>query len=209
MAARQEVHGYGEIHRGKGDKPDGDTIYEIGSITKAFTGTLLGDMVNRGEVKLDAPLQDFMPAGVKLHLAKDQPIRLVDLASQTSGLPRMPDNFAPKDPTNPYADYTAKQMFEFLGKYQLRRPPGEYEYSNLGMGLLGCMLAKKAGKPYEQLVVERICDPLKMNDTRITLSDDQRKRLAPPYNAELGDEKNWDFDALAGAARSAPRRTIC
>ena len=76
-------------------------------------------------------------------------------------------------------------MFEFLGKHELRRPPGEYEYSNLGMGLLGHVLATKAGKSYEQLVVERICDPLKMNDTRITLSDDQRKRLAPPYDAEL------------------------
>ena len=59
---QQEVYGYGEIHRGAGDKPDGHTVYEIGSITKAFTGTLLGDMVNRGVVKLDAPLQDFHAA---------------------------------------------------------------------------------------------------------------------------------------------------
>ena len=179
--------------RGNGDKPNGDTIYEIGSVTKAFTGTLLADMVNRGLVKLDAPLQDFMPTDVKLHLAKNQPIRLVDLASQTSGLPRLPDNMQPKDPSNPYADYTPERMFEFLGKHQLRRPPGEYEYSNLGMGLLGHMLAKQAGQTYEQLVIERICDPLKMTDTRITLSDEQRKRLAPPYNAELGDEKELGF----------------
>jgi D-alanyl-D-alanine-carboxypeptidase/D-alanyl-D-alanine-endopeptidase len=196
---KTEVHSYGEMHRGKGDKPDGDTIYEIGSMTKAFTGTLLADMVNRDLVKLDDPLQDFMPPGVKLHLATGQPIKLVDLASQTSGLPRMPDNFEPKDPTNPYADYTSDRLFEFLGKHRLRRPPGEYEYSNLGMGLLGTVLAKKAGKSYEQLVVERICEPLKMNDTRIKLTDAQRKRLAPPYNAELGTEKNWDIDALAGA----------
>jgi serine-type D-Ala-D-Ala carboxypeptidase/endopeptidase len=194
-----ELYGYGEIHLGAGDKPNGDTVYEIGSVSKAFTGTLLGDMVNRGHVKLDAPLQDFMPPDVKLHLVKDHPIKLVDVASQSSGLPRMPDNFAPKDPTNPYVDYTPERMFKFLGKHKLRRPPGEYEYSNLGMGLLGHILAKKAGKTYEQLVTERICDPLKMSDTRITLSDDQRNRLAPPYNAELGDEKNWDFDALAGA----------
>ena len=196
---QQEVYGYGEIHRGAGDRPGGDTVYEIGSMTKAFTGTLLGDLVNRGLVKLDAPLQDFLPPDVKLHLAKDQPIRLVDVASQSSGLPRMPDNFAPKDPTNPYVDFTSQRMFAFLGKHQLRRPPGEYEYSNLGMGLLGCILAKQAGTTYEKLVIERICDPLEMGDTRMTLSADQRKRLAPPYNAELSDEKNWDFDALAGA----------
>src|SRR3954452_17951527 len=109
---KKVVHGYGSIHRGKADKPNGDTIYEIGSVTKAFTGTLLADMVNRGEVKLDAPLQDFMPADVKLRLFKDKPILLVDLASQTSGLPRLPTNMTPKDPANPYADYTAKRMFE-------------------------------------------------------------------------------------------------
>ena len=196
---QQEVYGFGEIHRGAGDKPNGDTVYEIGSITKAFTGTLLGDMVNRDLVKLDAPLQDFLPADVKLHQVKDHPIKLVDVASQSSGLPRMPNNFAPKDAKNPYVDYAPDRMFQFLGKLQLQRPPGEYEYSNLGMGLLGHILAQKAGKTYEQLVVERICDPLKMNDTRIKLSADQRKRLAPPYDAGLGNEKNWDFDAFAGA----------
>jgi CubicO group peptidase (beta-lactamase class C family) len=196
---KQEVFGYGEIHGGAGDKPDGDTVYEIGSITKAFTGTLLGDMVNRGIVKLDAPLQDFMPPDIKLHVVKDHPIRLVDLASQSSGLPRMPYNVGPKDIKNPYADYTPELMYAFLGKYELRRPPGKYEYSNLGMGLLGHVLATKAGKTYEELVIERICDPLEMNDTRMKLTDDQKKRLAPPYDVELNDEKNWDFDALAGA----------
>ncbi|MFO0789144.1 MAG: serine hydrolase [Pirellulales bacterium] len=203
---KQELHAYGEVHKGAGDKPNGDTIYEIGSITKAFTGTLLGDMVNRGVVKLDAPVQDFLPEGVKLDVAKDQPIRLVDLASQSSGLPRMPDNFAPQDPRNPYADYTPERMFEFLNKCKLSRRPGEYEYSNLGMGLLGYILAKHEKKPYEELVVERICEPLEMHDTRIVLSAEQRKRLAPPYNGELNDEHNWDFDALAGAG--AIRSTV-
>jgi CubicO group peptidase (beta-lactamase class C family) len=112
----------------------------------------------------------------------------------------------PKDLKNPYADYTPELMFKFLGKHQLTRPPGKYEYSNFGMGLLGHLLATKAGKSYEQLVIERICEPLEMNDTRITLTDDQRKRLAPPYDAELGDERNWDFDALAGAG--ALRSTV-
>jgi serine-type D-Ala-D-Ala carboxypeptidase/endopeptidase len=196
---KSEVYGFGEIHHGQGDKPNGETVYEIGSITKAFTGTLLSDMVNEGKVKLDAPLQDFMPAGVKLHEYKDHTIKLVDVASQSSGLPRMPYNMGPKDTKNPYVDYTPKLMYEFLGKHQVSRAPGEYEYSNLGMGLLGNILARKAGKSYEKLVVERICDPLKMSDTRITLSADQKKRLAPPYNAQLDDERNWDFDALAGA----------
>src|SRR4051794_7150730 len=126
-----EVYGFGEIHRGAGDKPNGDNVYEIGSMTKAFTGTLLGDMVNRHIVQLDAPLQNFLPPGVTLHPAEGPPIKLVDVASQSSGLPRMPFNMGPKDLKNPYADYTPELMLEFVGKYQLTRPPGKYEYSNL------------------------------------------------------------------------------
>jgi D-alanyl-D-alanine-carboxypeptidase/D-alanyl-D-alanine-endopeptidase len=196
---KTEIHAYGEVRHGAGNKPNGDTLYEIGSMTKVFTGTLLGDAVRRGKLTLEAPLQDFLPADVKLRTIKDHPIRLVDLASQSSGLPRMPDNFAPKDPANPYADYGPDQLMEFFRKYQLEQPPGKYEYSNLGVGLLGYILAKRVGKPYEQIVVDTICNPLKMADTRIKLSDEQRKRLAPPYNGDLGEAKNWDFDALAGA----------
>jgi D-alanyl-D-alanine-carboxypeptidase/D-alanyl-D-alanine-endopeptidase len=194
-----KIYSFGEVHRGKGDKPDGDTLYEIGSLTKAFTGTLLGDMVNRDIVKLDTPLQDLLPDNVKLQVADDKPIKLVDLASQTSGLPRLPTNLKPKDWNNPYADYTPELLYEFLNGYKLTRPPGKYEYSNVGMGLLGHVLARKAGKSYEQLVVERICDPLAMNDTQITLSDEQRKHLAPPYNRALDEDHTWDFDSLAGA----------
>jgi CubicO group peptidase (beta-lactamase class C family) len=90
-------------------------------------------------------------------------------------------------------------MFEFVGRHELRRAPGEYEYSNLGVGLLGHLLATKAGKSYEELLVDRIAGPLKMNDTRVILSDEQRKRLAPGYNAALKSEKNWDLNALVGA----------
>jgi CubicO group peptidase (beta-lactamase class C family) len=196
---QREVYGYGVTRLGGSDEPKGDTVFEIGSMTKAITGTLLADMANRGLVNLDAPLQDFMPEGLTLHEVEGHPIRLVDVASQSSGLPRMPTNFAPKDPKNPYVDYTVDDMFSFLRGYQLTRPPGEYEYSNFGMGLLGYVVAKQAGKSYESLLAERICDPLKMKDTRITLTDEQRRRLAAPYNGELAPDCNWELGALAGA----------
>jgi D-alanyl-D-alanine-carboxypeptidase/D-alanyl-D-alanine-endopeptidase len=195
----REVYGFGETKLGDDRRPDGNTIYEIGSVSKAFTGTLLADMVARGEVELDAPLQDLLPKDVQLQQVPDHPIRLVDVASQSSGLPRMPSNFAPKDPTNPYADYTPKLMFDFLRGLKLTRPPGEYEYSNLGMGLLGYLLAERAGKPYEQLLIERIADPLQMNDTRITLNKEQLARFAPPYNGECTPDHTWDIPTLAGA----------
>lgn len=196
---KHEIFCYGALRPGGSDKPDSLTIFEIGSMTKAFTGTLLADMANRGVVRLDARLQEFMPDSVALHEVKGHPIRLVDVASQSSGLPRMPYNFAPHDPLNPYVDYSAAGMFEFLRGHELRRPPGEYEYSNLGMGLLGYVLAQRAGMSYEPLVVERICDPLGMGDTRVTLSAEQRRRLAPPFNGDLAPDRNWELDALAGA----------
>jgi len=153
----------------------------------------------RGEVGLDDPIQQHLPKGITAPQKGNQPLRLVHLATHTSGLPRMPANIAPANPHNPYADYTAELAYAFLNEHKLRRNPGQPEYSNYGMGLLGQILADRAGKTYEQLLAERILDPLKLKDTRITLSRDQQTRLAPPYNAALKPDHNWTFQALAGA----------
>ena len=143
---RTQILSYGETVKGSKIATDGDTVYEIGSITKVFTCTLLADLVERGLVKLDNPVQKYLPADVKMPIAEDKPITLLDLATQSSGLPRMPDNFKPADPSNPYADYGDQQIFAFLRGHKLRRPPGKYEYSNLGMGLLGEVLARRTAQ---------------------------------------------------------------
>jgi serine-type D-Ala-D-Ala carboxypeptidase/endopeptidase len=196
---KSQILGFGETEKGSGQKPTGRTVYEIGSATKAMTGVLLADMARRGEVKLDDPLQQYLPEGVKLKLFEDEPITLAHVATHTSGLPRLPENMKPADPTNPYADYTPELMHEFLGEHQLERAPGKYEYSNLAMGMLGYELARLKNQTYEELLLERITKPLGMKDTSITLSPSQRKRLAPPYNAGLKLDKNWDLPTLAGA----------
>jgi CubicO group peptidase (beta-lactamase class C family) len=194
-----QVLAYGETEKGSKKAPDGKTIYEIGSASKAFTGVLLADAVNAGLVKLDDSLQTHVPKGVKVPVKDDKPMTLEHLATHTSGLPRLPSNMRPKNPSNPYADYTPKQMAEFLTSHELRRVPGEYEYSNYGMGLLGHVLAKKQGTTYEKLLIDRIAKPLGMSDTCITLNAEQRKRFAPPYNVSLAADKNWDVPTLAGA----------
>lgn len=196
----------GVLTKGSDRKVGEKTVFEIGSITKAFTGTLLADMALRGEVALDDPVQKYLPEGAKMPLRTGKQITLRDLSTHRSGLPRLPDNLEPEDPDNPYADYTEKRMLEFLSKHELIRDIGEkYEYSNLGVGLLGYALSRKAGKPYEELVVERICNPLGMNDTRIKLTDDMKSRLAKGHSGNK-QVKNWDLDALAGAGalRSTP-----
>ncbi|MFI5401673.1 MAG: serine hydrolase [Planctomycetota bacterium] len=190
-----------ELIRGYGaGKPGPDTVYEIGSVSKVFTGILLAALVADGTVRLDQPVAELLPMGTKLPVSGERQITLVDLSTHTSGLPRMPDNFAPKDPRNPYADYTFELMAEFLAGVKPARAPGVgYEYSNVGVGLLGVALARKAGKSYEELLVERVTGPLGMKSTVIALTPELKARLAPGHNASGQPESNWDLPAFAGA----------
>ncbi|MDI1266070.1 MAG: serine hydrolase [bacterium] len=184
-----------------GNRPlDGDTVFEIGSISKVFTAILFCDMVLKGELAADDPAAKYLPASVKMPEFEGAPITLMDLATYTSGLPRMPSNFAPKDWANPYIDYTAERLYEYLSGYKLRYKPGEhYEYANLGFGLLGHILELRGGRSFEELVVSRICVPLGMDDTRITLPESMQTRLARGHNTSLEPVANWDFLVLAGA----------
>jgi len=195
-----KIFAKGICETGQSAEVNGDTLFEIGSVTKVFSALLLQEMVDSGEVSLNDPISKFLPSTVKTPKRKGREITLIDLATQTSGLPRMPDNFDPKDGNNPYADYTVEQMYDFLSRYELKRDIGsKYEYSNLGVGLLGHILALRAGTNYETLVVRRVCDPLQMNSTRITLTTELKSRLAPGHNAAGLTVSNWDLPTLAGA----------
>ena len=197
---RRSVTVYGQSDSANNRPLDGDTVFEIGSITKVFTALLFADMVLRGEVAPDDPAAKFLPGSVRMPEFEGAPITLLDLATYTSGLPRMPSNFAPKDPKNPYIDYTAERLYDYLSNHKLGFKPGKhYEYANLGFGLLGHVLELRAGRSYEELVVSRICAPLGMDDTRITLTDSMQQRLARGHNMGLAPVANWDFSALAGA----------
>lgn len=177
-----------------------NTVYEIGSITKVFVGILLAEAVKRGEVKLDDPISKHLPKTVITPKLNGKEITLLDLTTHHSSLPRLPENFSPKNPENPYADYTVKQMYEFLGQVKLTKEIGsEFAYSNFGVGLLGHILSLKAKMPFENLVRERILKPLGMNDTAIVLTPKMKANLALGYDAEGSRNSNWDFDALAGA----------
>lgn len=191
---------YGETTKESGKSPNKRTIYEIGSISKAFTGTLLADAVLQNQVSLDDPLQKYLPETVKVPSKGESPITLKHLATHTSGLPRLPDNLAPKNPSDPYASYTGESAYTFLNAHKLSRAPGEKsEYSNFGMGLLGHVLSQQADKSYEELLIERICKPLKMSSTSVELSRARKRRLAPPYRGDLQPDHNWHFDSLTGA----------
>ncbi len=179
---------------------DGNTVFEIGSITKTFTSALLADMVQRGEVRLDDPVSKFLPAAVHVPQRGGKQITLLDLATQSSGLPRLPNNMSPANALNPYADYSVQQLYDFLSHYELTRDIGsQFEYSNLGVGLLGHTLALHAGKSYEALLTERILEPLGMHETRITLTPEMREHLAVGHASNGTVMQNWDLPTLAGA----------
>jgi serine-type D-Ala-D-Ala carboxypeptidase/endopeptidase len=199
-SGERRVITYGHLETGDTRPLDGNTIFEIGSETKVFTSLLLADMVQRGEVALSDPVAKYLPPGTRVPERNGRSITLVDLATHTSGLPRLPSNMSPKDSANPYADYSVEQLYQFLASYQLTRDIGsEYEYSNLGGGLLGHVLALRAGTSYEELVESRICTPLRMNSTRVTLTPEMKARLAAGHDESLKTVENWDLPTLAGA----------
>jgi serine-type D-Ala-D-Ala carboxypeptidase/endopeptidase len=153
-----------------------------------------------GHVMLDAPVAQLLP-DFKIPSRGDKEITLGDLATHHSGLPRMPSNFLPKDPANPYADYDLTKLKAFLEEYQLPRDPGvAFEYSNLGFGLLGHALAQSVPTTTSgALTDDDILKPLGMTMSGTVFTDSMRAHLAPGHDNAGKIAKNWDLDALAGA----------
>ncbi len=175
-----------------------DTIFEIGSITKVFTTLILMDMVYEKKVYLDQPIDIFLP-GIKIPEKDGKKITFRHLATHTSGLPTIPDNLRPKNPMNPFADYSTEDLYTFLKNYSLPRVPSEqFEYSNVGMGLLGHLLCKRANKSYDELVMSRVCKRLEMKNTAVNLTDDMKTSFAQGHRLKEPME-SWDIPTLTGA----------
>lgn len=200
------TYNYGEIAVESHKLPTADNLFEIGSITKTFTSTLLAWYVNQGKIKLSDPITKFLPDSVSAN-SELKPITLLTLSNHTSGLPRLPENFEyhSSDPHNPYKDYTKDFLYSYLKTCKLNSRPGEvYLYSNLAVGLLGSILEQVSGKPFEQMVEEIICTPLGMKSTVQHLTPALKQRFVTVYNEDGNPTPAWDFDVLApcGSLRS-------
>ena len=189
-------------HRGR--LPDGPrSIFEIGSITKVFTTTLLAAMARDGLVALDDPVQRHLPDGVRMPV-RGRPITLEDLAAHRSGLPRLPKGMLvralTRDRTDPYAHLDAARLEAAIVATRPKRAPGERAgYSNYGMGLLGHVLARRAGTTFEDLVRARICEPLGLRDTWIDAPAADRGRVATGHARGGREVPHWHLGELAGA----------
>lgn len=196
---------FGSANKATGTLVDTNSVFEIGSITKVFTGIMLADEVIQQRMQLDDKLYTYIPSQSEAA----QQISLVQLSTHSSGAPRLADNFwaTCKDTKNPYACYGEKELNAYLDEMKLKSVPGtRYSYSNVGTGILGNILCKQHGTSYENLVKKRVCEPLKMDHTTITFSDFHKRNLATGYS-QGKPVGNWDFlDATAG--QGALRSTL-
>jgi CubicO group peptidase (beta-lactamase class C family) len=195
----------GKLNNGTDQEVNGDTVFFIGSATKTFTTLLLEDMVERGEMRLDDPAAKYLPKSVRVPTHGDKEITLLDLATHTAGFPINPDNMSGANVKEQYETYTVEKMYAFLSGYTLSRDPGtEFEYSNLGMSLLGHIIALKAGTDFETAVVDRICRPLHMDSTCITPTPELKVRLAIGHESSGERSLPWNLKvyAPAGAVHS-------
>lgn len=198
-----ETYSYGESKKGEKQLPDADkTMFEIGSISKTFTAILLADEVIKGKMSLEDPISKYLPDSIPNMAFNGVPITLKTLSNHSSGFPRLPMNLYQKgdDANNPYQNYDEKRMFTYLKNFKPYREVGvNYEYSNFAVGLLGNILARQNNTNYEQLMTEKICKPLDMKHTKITIQNTDNQYFAQGYDEKGKEAHAWDLNTLAGA----------
>lgn len=206
---RRRVIAYGTLGVGDTRSVDANTLFEIGSVTKVFTALLLADMVHRKELQFDDPVNRYLPSGLRTPERNGREITLADLANHTSGFPHFP--FSPittPKPLEALARFSVSDLGLWLAGFTLSRDPGtQWEYSNVGYGILGLALANKAGTTYEALLNRRIIGPLKLKDTVLYPTGTTAMRLAAGHDPKLTPMPPLDVGifAPAGALRSTAK----
>lgn len=194
-------HAFGVADIQKNEPVSSKTLFEIGSITKVFTTSLAALLSIENKISFSDKAQKYLPSKAVLPEKDGKAITIEHLATAHSGLPRMPKNFTPADIANPYIDYREDALIVFLNNVELARDPGsDYEYSNLGMGLLGYILTQVEEKPYPKLVTDRITKPLDMKNTFVSgMRND--KPLAIGYSDKnLVKAWTWDNESVLTGA---------
>jgi D-alanyl-D-alanine-carboxypeptidase/D-alanyl-D-alanine-endopeptidase len=203
------TYNYGTIEKGKKSPPSADTLYQIASITKTFTGTILAQAVIEKKVRFDDDVRKYLDGDYPNLEFQGHCIQLGQLVNHNSGLPfnlpDIPENRPPfTAPISPATKemlnrYNRKSFLADLHKVELKTVPGEkFSYSNTAAVLLSIVLERLYGMPYEEIVKQKIAGPLGMRDTTISLSESQKSRLANGYD-ENGEIVPGPSDMLLGA----------
>lgn len=181
---RSLVVGRGDSGRADGGPPDGRTLFQIASLTKPFTGTILAELIRAGRVDPSDPLERHLDRAAHVPDYDGRPIRLRDLATHTASLPNVPETprfswSRLEDPHNPYKPLTKQEVVIWLSGFSLPVPPGtRFRYSNVGMAVLGEALSAASGTSYETLLKRVVTDRFGMKDTTLRPSTEQRARKA-------------------------------
>ncbi|HEV2354163.1 MAG TPA: serine hydrolase domain-containing protein, partial [Puia sp.] len=208
---KSSFYGYGETVKGNKTIPGPGTLFEIGSISKTFTATMLALAVGEGRLKLDDPVNRYLPDSIPPLQYNGKPATIRTLSNHTSGIPRMPANFDQKatNGKDPYATYTTSDLYSWLRGLKLTREPGsQFEYSNAGVGLLGTILQKLYGQDYERLLLSFLAKPLGMKNTRVAIRPVDSPNVAAGYDETGLYNGPWNLSpafAGAGAIRSTAR----
>jgi serine-type D-Ala-D-Ala carboxypeptidase/endopeptidase len=194
-------YAFGVADQKTGERVTSATLFEIGSITKVFTTEMAAILSLQGKINFQEKAQKYLPSNMALPDKNGKSITIEHLAMAHTGLPRMPKNFSPADPENPYIDYREDELTAFISQCELSREPGSlYEYSNLGMGLLGYLITRVEKKPYSELVRNLILEPLKMQSTVVS-GEPTKKAVATGHSGNL-PAKAWTWNnesVLTGA----------
>ncbi len=193
------------------------TLFELGSLTKAFVALLFADGLVRRRYLADLAVEDLLPDGLQLRDKAGNPLRLIDLATHRSGLPRMPGNLSPREMVDPYSGYSEARMFAFLREWKPAVERGQrFEYSNFGYGLLSIVLSRQLGLSFDEALRRQVLSPLQLDDLRINrplppgddlaligaaigASLEVAPRIAGPHDGQRRRAPAWQFDAMAGA----------
>ncbi len=198
---RKWLEGFGSVAENKKINPDGQTLFEIGSITKVFTALTAATLVEEGKLKWEDSVQQRLADKVQLRPEYGL-IQLGHLATHRSGLPRLPANLdlSPEKMVDPYVNYAARDLYAFLKDHKPQKPAGKsIEYGNLGVGLLGQILAETESKPLGDLISRRVCEPLGLTNTMFEPSEAMKERMVSGHSPQGATVPRWKFDALAGA----------
>jgi CubicO group peptidase (beta-lactamase class C family) len=190
-ASIEEFYSYGGIAANDSSKPTSKNIFEIGSLSKVFTGLILSSLHLDGTLTINDKVSSVLKS------LKGKPagnITLLELATHMSGLARIPSNLTIVDMKDPYAKYTEKNLLSYLKSLKEIKKPKLFSwknYSNTGFGLLGYILQKKTNLTYEELVKKHITNPLGMKNTYVNVPEDKIKLFVPGHNELLEETSYW------------------
>ena len=193
--------GFGEMERASNKRVDENSIYQIGSLSKMFTGIVTNNLIKEGLIDLEAPIVQYLPKGLKPKIKKRlEKVKVRNLLHHNSGIRRTPKMIDRVDGDPMLGGYTEEDLFQELNKLKLKfKPNAKFQYSNLGYGILGYLCERASGENYEALLKKYVGEKYQMENTFTIATDQQQSQIVTPYRKDKREVKTqaWEMGKLA------------